>query len=142
MIIGIKKNNVKVSKKMVLNEDCAELSTEEISYILYDFMLSSFGLDIDFDDLADKILTAKEFSEKTETETYKNNFHQACKDLAYKNELNKQDKRKQEFKEMVGECLTKGESRRFFASKTRNADYILELNLIESKDKKVEDYYD
>lgn len=49
--------------------------------------------------------------------------------------------RQQNLKDMINECFTNGESKKFAPLKSIDGDFILELNLIKLDDIKAEDYY-
>lgn len=116
---------------MVLNEDmCEQTNKEEIDNV-YGWLLDFFLLNIHYDNIP-----VEQFKENIKTGVLFKTLEEEKQWL-----INKQEKRKDNFKDMVLDAFFNGESRKMTFVKTREADYILELNLIRSTDKKIEDYY-
>ena len=119
----------KLNNNKVLNEDFyMQTDKEELTDIIAMFY-NFFLWDIKYEEMSD--------------ESFKNSTN-----ILYKTDTEKKqsiiehrNKRREDIKNMVLEAYTNGESRKFNFAKSRNADYILELNLIRSTDKKAEDYY-
>lgn len=108
-----------------------------------------FGVQTDKEELNDVISIFYNFFlwdikyEEMSNESFKDSTN-----ILYKTDVEKKqsiiehrDKRREDIKNMVLEAYIEGESRKFTFAKSRKADYILELNLIRSTDKKVEDFY-
>ena len=123
---------------MVLHEEFVDdLTNEEIKRIVTDFVLYRLNCNIDFDNLAEEIIN---LCEKRDEINDDDKFRKFIK-LAYKHYERNQERKIEPYTRLVDECLANGESRLFSFAQTRNADYILEINLIESKDVPAQDYY-
>lgn len=116
---------------MVLNEDLCEQTNKEEVDAVYGWLLDFFLLNIHYDNIP-----VEQFKENIKTGVLFKTLEEEKQWL-----INKQEKRKDNFKDMVLDAFFNGESRKMTFVKTREADYILELNLIRSTDKKIEDYY-
>lgn len=117
---------------MVLNEDIkgeTEIEEQAMNWV-YNWLVYFFLLDFPISEIP------VEFFEE-------NNCRILLKSPSEIKEsvMEHQQLRRDNFKDMTKECFEKGECKKFLPLKTRNADYILELNLIELKDIKAEDYY-
>lgn len=113
----------------VLNEEfCVQTDEEELNEVINIFY-SFFLWNIEY--------------EKMSEESFKDSTHILYKTDAEKKQsiIKRRNKLREAIKNMVLEAYKNGESRKFTFAKSRKADYILELNLIRSTDKKVEDFY-
>lgn len=118
-----------MSEEKVLNEEFhAQTMKEELNHVI-DMFCQFFLWDIKYEEMNE--------------ESFKNSTN-----ILYKSDkeikqsiIEHRDKRINDIKDMVMEAYFDGESKKFTFAKSRNADYILELNLIRSTDKKAEDFY-
>ena len=116
----------------MLNDNFAEQTSAEEMTGVYNYLINFFLLDLDFTNTPEDI-----FEESINTHILFKNGKEIKKSI-----ISQQEKRRNNFRDMIIEAYTTGESRKMTVSRCRDADYILEMNLIRSKDTQVEDYYD
>lgn len=122
---------------MVLNEELSELTEDELRNSLYNYLTNFFCCNVNYSKLAEDIIKIADAKDEiNDDEKFK-----LFLEKTYERYETTQQRRQNNFSEMIKECLDDGESKKFNFLKTRNADYILEINLIESKDVKADNYY-
>lgn len=107
-------------------EDCETTPVEEMNNVYY-WLLDFFLLTMKYENINDD-----EFNDCTPI-IFKNTSE------IKKSIIDHRDKRKKEFEEMVKETFCDGESKRVGYFRTKENNYILELNLIQT-DKEIGEY--